>query len=157
MYLPKTCSHQPRDNPGAVQELCFFWAELWCRDVCGTCMEFPELPVNCECSKIIRHLFFLLLPAFCHRACGHSAVEWFRLHLLRTAAGRPHGDRGMRKGQKTLKPLLSREDEVNVDYKPECPIKIAEVAAFTSNSTTANPGKDRMGMKRTKDHIFHLL
>lgn len=51
-------------------------------------------PVNCECSKITRHLFFLLFPAFCYEACGRSTMEWHRLSQLRTATGRPHGDRG---------------------------------------------------------------
>lgn len=121
----------------------------------GPVQSFLNSPVNCECSEIIRHLFFLLLPAFCHKACGYSAMEWFRLHQLRTAAGRPHGDRGNEKRTKT--PQTSLQGGWSVDYKPECLIKIAEVAAFTSNSTTANPGKARMRMKRTKNHISHLL
>lgn len=92
----------------------------------GPVRSYLNSPETRECSKIIRHLFFLLLPAFYHKACRCSAMDWCRLWA--PTAEDSHWQATWRqeqweKDQKPLKLLLSVEDEVSVDHKPECPIK----------------------------------
>lgn len=152
MHLPKAWGHQPCDKLAAVREL-FAFLELnfaWCRGVSG-----PELSCHPWVQKNSQTLIFP--PASCILPQSLWLLRNGVMQAVGSASwGQPLAGtwRQGEKDKKPLKPLLSREDEVSVDYKPECPIKDSRGCCLCIQQHHSKPVKGQNGHEENKAPHF---
>lgn len=115
-------------------------------------------PETHECSIIIRHLISLLLLAFCHKACGYSAMDWLTLWALPAEDSPwkvPWRQGEWEKDKKNPSDLCSpgRMKWV-LDYRPECPIKDSRGCCFYIQQHHSKSGKGQNGHEENKAPHF---